>query len=72
MSAPMHTPAPRVTAARLPAGADARLHWWALALPVLAFVLLLLLLAGSGEASAATGEGSPLVHTAAQLLRAVS
>ncbi|MEU7553286.1 hypothetical protein AB0B01_13215 [Streptomyces sp. NPDC044571] len=71
MSAPTHTPAPRGTGARLPAGADARLHWWALALPVLAFVLLLLL-AGSGEASAATGEGSPLVHTAAQLLRAVS
>lgn len=64
MSAPTHTPGPQATAA------DARLHWWALALPVLAFVSLLLLLGGPAEASAADGD-SPLVHTAAQLLRAV-
>lgn len=46
------------------------MHWWALALPALAFGLLLLLLAGSGEAQAATGEVSGLVQIAEQLLRA--
>ncbi|MER6252612.1 hypothetical protein ABT224_14750 [Streptomyces sp. NPDC001584] len=51
--------------------AGTRLHWWALALPALAFGLLLLLLAGSGEAHAATGEVSGLVQVAEQLLRAV-
>ncbi|OKK19765.1 hypothetical protein AMK16_12495 [Streptomyces sp. CB00455] len=53
-------------------GADARLHWWALALPALAFALLLLLLAGSGQAQAAPAEPSGLVHVTQQLLRAVS
>ncbi|GGZ79167.1 hypothetical protein [Streptomyces subrutilus] len=87
MSAPTHTrplPAaphsrplpPRIASARPRAsrtGADARLHWWALALPALAFGLLLLLLAGSGEARAASGEGAGpgLVQVAEQLLRAV-
>ncbi|MBT2539571.1 hypothetical protein J7E99_02320 [Streptomyces sp. ISL-44] len=52
-------------------GAEARLHWWALALPALAFGLLLLLLAGSGEAHAATGEATGLLHVTQQLLRAV-
>lgn len=52
-------------------GASARLHWWALALPALAFGLLLLLLAGSGEARAATGEASPLLQVTEQLLRVV-
>lgn len=50
-------------------GAEARLHWWALALPALAFGLLLL--AGSGEAHAATGEATGLLHVTQQLLRAV-
>ncbi|MFD3808463.1 hypothetical protein ACFWSF_00090 [Streptomyces sp. NPDC058611] len=52
--------------------ADARLHWWALVLPALAFGVLLLL-AGSGEARAATadGDGPGLVRVAEQLLRAV-
>ncbi|MCX5608704.1 hypothetical protein OHB39_14120 [Streptomyces sp. NBC_00047] len=52
-------------------GAEARLRWWALALPALAFGLLLLLLAGSGEAHAATGEATGLLHVTQQLLRAV-
>ncbi|MFD3722227.1 hypothetical protein [Streptomyces sp. NPDC058674] len=57
---------------RVRSGADARLHWWALALPALAFGLLLLL-AGSGEARAATadGDGPALVQVAGKLLRAV-
>ncbi|MEU6867193.1 hypothetical protein ABZ924_28770 [Streptomyces sp. NPDC046876] len=64
MSAPTHTPAPRAL------GANARLHWWALALPALAFGLLLLLLAGSGQAHAHSGATSPLVHVTEQLLNA--
>ncbi|NXY98960.1 hypothetical protein HYE82_32185 [Streptomyces sp. BR123] len=62
----MPAPAPL----RRTAGADARLHWWALALPALAFGLLLLLLAGSGEVQAAAGETAPLLKVSAQLLRA--
>ncbi|WP_329387183.1 hypothetical protein OG625_29900 [Streptomyces sp. NBC_01351] len=70
MSAPTHTRSrPLTGSSRF--GADARLHWWALALPALAFGLLLLLLAGSGQAEAATGEGPALVQVAEQLLRAV-
>ncbi|MEU9182417.1 hypothetical protein AB0C90_37535 [Streptomyces sp. NPDC048550] len=66
-TAPPHIPrpGPRVH------GASARLHWWALALPALAFGLLLLLLAGSAEAHAASGEASALLHVTEQLLRAV-
>lgn len=51
MSAPTHT---RVRTTK--AGVDTRLPWWALALPVAAFVALLLLIAGSGEAGATTGD----------------
>ncbi|MBT2405839.1 MULTISPECIES: hypothetical protein [unclassified Streptomyces] len=75
MSAPTHTtPYLRPTAPsrrRGAAGANARLHWWTLALPALAFGLLLLLLAGSGEAHAASGEVSGLVRLTEQLLRVV-
>ncbi|ARE77146.1 hypothetical protein ACFVZ8_33610 [Streptomyces sp. NPDC059558] len=81
MSAPTHLrplpPGPSAPRARARAttrattGAGTRLHWWALALPALAFGLLLLLLAGSGEAHAATGEVSGLVQVAEQVLRAV-
>lgn len=72
MSAPTHTRSlPSGPRARAAAGASARLHWWALALPALAFGLLMLLLAGSAEAHAATGEVSALVHVAEELLRAV-
>lgn len=74
MSAPTHTrpvPPGARTAPGPRHGADARLHWWALALPALAFGLLLLLLAGSAEAHAAAGEATGLVHVTQQLLRAV-
>ncbi|MFE4638200.1 hypothetical protein ACFRJ1_33195 [Streptomyces sp. NPDC056773] len=66
--APRHPAAPRALRAT---GADARLPWWALALPALAFGLLFILLAGSGEAHAASGEGSTLVHVTERLLNAV-
>jgi hypothetical protein len=52
MSAPTQTP-PR-PASR--GGADIRLPWWALALPVLAFVALLLLIQNPADAQAATGD----------------
>ncbi|MFF3014986.1 hypothetical protein [Streptomyces sp. NPDC057939] len=75
MSAPVHTPSrtARPARRRTPAhtGANARLHWWALALPALAFGLLLLLLAGSGQAHAAPAEPSGLIEVGRQLLRAV-
>ncbi|MER5778387.1 hypothetical protein ABT144_29680 [Streptomyces sp. NPDC002039] len=76
MSAPTHAPSLAVPSGRrrtAGGGADARLHWWALALPALAFGLLLLLLAGagSGEAHAAPDENSSLVQVTEQLLRAV-
>ncbi|MCY0933793.1 hypothetical protein [Streptomyces sp. H34-S4] len=70
MSAPTHLAPGRLSAPRA-AGPNARLHWWALALPALAFGLLLILLAGSGEAHAASGEGSTLVHVTERLLRVV-
>ncbi|OKI49964.1 hypothetical protein [Streptomyces sp. MJM1172] len=84
MSAPTHTrylPAAAAAAAGRPAaasrrpaaaGANARLHWWALALPALAFGLLLLLLAGSAESHAAVGEASALLQVTEQLLRVVA
>ncbi|MGW6569480.1 hypothetical protein [Streptomyces sp. NPDC054975] len=52
MSARTHTrtPSPSV------GGVDTRLPWWALALPVAAFVALFLLIAGSSGASATGGE----------------
>ena len=37
-------------------GVDIRLPWWALAVPVLAFVALLLLVLNPPEAHAATGD----------------
>ncbi|MFD5280894.1 hypothetical protein [Streptomyces rubrogriseus] len=49
MSAPTHTRPPRTT----PGGMDTRLPWWALALPVLAFVALLLLILNPADAQAA-------------------
>ncbi|MCJ1680352.1 hypothetical protein MTF65_24015 [Streptomyces sp. APSN-46.1] len=74
MSAPTHTPyLSTAVPSRRPAaaGANARLHWWALALPALAFGLLLLLLAGSAEAHAASGEAPALLQVTEQLLRVV-
>ncbi|MFE4264830.1 hypothetical protein [Streptomyces sp. NPDC056883] len=70
MSAPTHL-APGHPSAPRAAGADARLPWWALALPALAFGFLLILLAGSGQAHAASGEGSALVQVTERLLSAV-
>jgi hypothetical protein len=52
MSAPTHTrphPAPR-------GGVDIRLPWWALALPTLAFVVLLTLILNPADAQAAGGD----------------
>lgn len=40
----------------LPTGVDTRLPWWALALPVTAFVALLLLIAGPGGTHATAGD----------------
>ncbi|MEU9377773.1 hypothetical protein AB0D94_28975 [Streptomyces sp. NPDC048255] len=70
MSAPTHSRS-LPAGPRAGTGADARLHWWALALPALGFGLLLLLLAGSAEAHAAAGEATGLIHVTQQLLRAV-
>ncbi|MGW4548908.1 hypothetical protein ACWEN4_21425 [Streptomyces violaceorubidus] len=49
MSAPTHTRPPQATRG----GVDIRLPWWALALPVLAFVALLLLILDPADAHAA-------------------
>ncbi|MEU8529569.1 MULTISPECIES: hypothetical protein [Streptomyces] len=50
------------TSTRTPAaGVDTRLPWWALALPVAAFVALFLLIADPGQAHAAAGSGDPAV-----------
>ncbi|MET7649225.1 hypothetical protein ABZS83_37525 [Streptomyces sp. NPDC005426] len=38
------------------AGVEVRLPWWAVALPAVAFGALLLLIAGPGQAHAATGD----------------
>ncbi|GAA3503516.1 hypothetical protein GCM10019016_106260 [Streptomyces prasinosporus] len=66
MSARTHTrlhPVPR-------GGVDTRLPWWALALPVLAFVALLALVLNPADAHAAAGEPSisHLVERAQQLM----
>ncbi|MFJ7209849.1 hypothetical protein ACIQWR_40785 [Streptomyces sp. NPDC098789] len=70
MSAPLHTRPVRPVRPRTGGVADARLHWWVLALPALAFGLLLLL-AGSGEAQAAPVHTSPLAQVTQQILRVV-
>ncbi|MFE3018750.1 hypothetical protein [Streptomyces sp. NPDC059256] len=50
MSAHSPTPSPTVGASGV------RLHWWALVLPMLAFVFLLLLIADPAQAQSAGGE----------------
>ncbi|GJF22352.1 MULTISPECIES: hypothetical protein [Streptomyces] len=52
MSAPTHTRTHPATRGR----AEMRLPWWALALPALAFVTLLLLMLNPSDAHAAGGE----------------
>ncbi|MEV6649489.1 hypothetical protein [Streptomyces sp. NPDC051219] len=37
-------------------GVEVRLPWWAVALPAIAFAVLLLLIVGPGEAHAASGD----------------
>ncbi|MDX3543892.1 hypothetical protein ACSCB1_27365 [Streptomyces europaeiscabiei] len=52
MSAPTHTrPHPATMG-----GVDIRLPWWAVALPALAFVALLLLILNPAQAQAASGD----------------
>ncbi|MCX5389887.1 hypothetical protein ABZY68_05385 [Streptomyces sp. NPDC006482] len=51
MSARTHT-----STRPLPTGVDTRLPWWALALPVVAFGVLLMLIAGPGGAHATAGD----------------
>ncbi|MFE9858930.1 hypothetical protein [Streptomyces sp. NPDC005780] len=52
MPARTHTRSTRPDAA----GVEVRLPWWAVALPAVAFGALLLLIAGPGQAHAATGD----------------
>ncbi|MFF1925776.1 hypothetical protein ACFVW8_35075 [Streptomyces sp. NPDC058221] len=52
MSARTHTRSTRPDAG----GVEVRLPWWAVALPAVAFGALLLLIAGPGQAHAATGD----------------
>ncbi|ATW47843.1 hypothetical protein ACWGJT_26710 [Streptomyces xantholiticus] len=51
---PAHTH-PR-SSAHVPGAGGVRLPWWALALPVIAFCVLLMLIAGPDEAHAAAGD----------------
>ncbi|MFF2326213.1 MULTISPECIES: hypothetical protein [unclassified Streptomyces] len=50
MPARTHTRSPHTATG----GVEARLPWWAVALPTIAFAVLLLLIMGSGDAHAAT------------------
>ncbi|WP_411085780.1 hypothetical protein [Streptomyces sp. 061-3] len=54
MAARTYTRSPRPASA----GVEVRLPWWAVALPAVAFAALLLLISGSGEAHAATGDSA--------------
>ncbi|MEU6933942.1 hypothetical protein [Streptomyces sp. NPDC046385] len=55
MSAQTHSSSRR-DLARGSVGVDTRLPWWALALPVLAFVALLLLITGPEQTQAVSGD----------------
>lgn len=63
MAGRIETPSHPVTGG----GADVRLRWWAVLLPTLAFVMLLLLVLNPGEAHAATG--TPAVARLVALIR---
>ncbi|MGP3771346.1 hypothetical protein ACTWJ8_10975 [Streptomyces sp. SDT5-1] len=54
MSAPTHTPPHQAATGRV----DIRLPWWALVLPAVAFVALLLLILNPSDAHAASGDPS--------------
>ncbi|GAA2956571.1 MULTISPECIES: hypothetical protein [Streptomycetaceae] len=64
MSARTHTRTHRPASS----GVEVRLPWWAVALPALAFAALLLLIAGDGQAHAATGDPA-LGRLLGQILR---
>ncbi|WP_217144274.1 hypothetical protein [Streptomyces sp. AC627_RSS907] len=66
MSAPTHTRSRPATRG----GAEARLPWWALALPALAFVALLLLILNPSDAHAAADAPAitPLLEWLRQLI----
>ncbi|MBF8173342.1 hypothetical protein IW294_21580 [Streptomyces olivaceus] len=63
MAVTTHTPPPRAPGAdrTTGSGAETRLPWWALALPVLAFMTLLLLILNPADAQAAA-EQPGIVH----------
>lgn len=66
MSAPTHTRPHPATTGRL----EIRLPWWALALPALAFVTLLLLMLNPADAHAAAGDPA-LTHLFERLQESV-
>ncbi|GAA2081262.1 hypothetical protein GCM10009801_40050 [Streptomyces albiaxialis] len=53
----------------VPGGVQTRLPWWAVALPAVAFVALLALLVGGGEANAAEQPGGSLFVAVLEQLR---
>ncbi|MFE9122912.1 hypothetical protein [Streptomyces sp. NPDC007172] len=57
MSAHTHPRSPQQGAG----GVDFKLPWWGVVLPAIAFFVLLALVIGSGDAHAATGDGT-LTH----------
>ncbi|MET9535625.1 MULTISPECIES: hypothetical protein [unclassified Streptomyces] len=59
MPARPHTTRPHHGPAQ--SGIDVRLPWWAIALPALAFAVLLLLISAPGQAHADTG-GATVTH----------
>ncbi|MFI0979070.1 hypothetical protein ACH4SP_18965 [Streptomyces sp. NPDC021093] len=67
MSAPMHT-------ARRTASTGKRLPWWSVVLPVVAFVVLLTLMTGPGQAHAvgATSEAPGIAYLLERVLDALS
>ncbi|MFJ6698398.1 hypothetical protein ACIQM4_20315 [Streptomyces sp. NPDC091272] len=66
MSAPTHTARRTATAERLP--------WWSVALPVLAFAVLLVLMTGPGQAHAAgvTSQTPGIAYLLERVLDALS
>jgi type VI protein secretion system component VasF len=67
MSAPTHP-------ARRTDDLGNRLPWWSVALPAVAFAVLLVLMTGSGQAHAAAGpaDASGLLHLVERILGALS